>query len=598
MRLDVIWEYDDNSGVYSCRYTLNNISGRKITLRRALPRLVFSPGSYEVVWQSSRWCAENQVHFQPLTGSAIHLCGRDARSSVINTPFCILRDKENGHSVALNLIPRGNWVINIDQDIVHNESPRPVIEAGLSDRDLFMAVEPDGKIELPELLISDVPCDEPGFAGVPVQKYIINRRLPEHLHSPQVVYNSWLYKFTNFDEEQLLSQLDAAKKVGCEVFIVDAGWFGGADWWNHVGNWQERDGKPFNGNMASFADKVRASGLKFGFWMEPERWVENVPARKDHPEWFPEHSLRIDLNCKEAAEFFYNSISENIRKFKAEYIKIDFNASVGYDRSGSEHYNYSLKLDELMFRLHKEFPTLAIENCGSGALRCDLGTDLIYDYAFVSDNAHPFGGLKIRQGTYMRSLPGRTLNWIVTRPAPERYTPLSQNLQVLACTGSSWEECAVFEADFVLNSALTGIPGFTGDLAALAPEIIEKYAFYVKFYKDNRKFFTDSHVYNLTPVGGKLTDDECYTVFQMQDNTSSDSIVFVFSNSASRRAVRRFRLQGVDRDKDYKIEKLFQKDDCPQTVTGAELSDYGLQTNLSESMHIRYTSAIYRVSEK
>ena len=597
IRLDVVWEYDPSSGVYSCCYSLHNISGSQKTLRRALARFVFSPGSYEVVSQTSAWCAENQVHFQTLSGSGIHLRGRDARSSVGNTPFCILQDQESRHSAAFHVLPRGNWVINIDQDIIQNESPRPVLEMGLADRDLFMGISPGEKIELPEILLHRVPQDFPGFAGVPVQKYITKRRLPEELHTPQVVYNSWLYRFTNFDEEQLLCQLDAAASIGCEVFIVDAGWFGGPDWWNHVGNWQEREGKPFYGNMASFADKVRAQGLKFGFWMEPERWVENVPARKAHPEWFPEHSTRIDLTNDEAAEFFYNTIAESVRKFGAEYIKIDFNASIGYDNLGCEHYIYCSRLRELINRLHREFPALAIENCGSGALRCDLDTALIYDHAFVSDNAHPWGGLKIRQGTYMRLLPGRTLNWVVTRPAPERYTPLSGKPQVLACTAASWEECAVFEADFVLNSAMTGIPGFTGDLAALDPEILKMYAERVRFYKENRDFFTGSHLYSLTPVGGKLTGDDSYIVFQMQSCGNSDSLVFVFSNASSRRAVRRFRLQGLDRDRSYKVEKLFTADPESVIVSGAELTDYGLCTKLAESMHIRYASAVYRVRE-
>ena len=43
---------------------------------------------------------------------------------------------------------------------------------------------------------------------------------------PPVIYNTLLYRFASFTVEQLRQQLAAAKKIGCEYFVVDAGWFG------------------------------------------------------------------------------------------------------------------------------------------------------------------------------------------------------------------------------------------------------------------------------------------------------------------------------------------------------------------------------------
>jgi len=595
VKLEYEWRFEPDFGLISCRGSLTNTSGRPVTVRRVLPRWVFSPGDYEVFWQMSRWGAENQLQHQSLRGADLMLHGRPARSTVGSTPFCILRDNETDSAVAFHVLPRGNWTIQVRSDILSNEFPSPVVEAGLSDTDFFITLSPEEKIVLPEVLIQQIPPREVFQCGAPLQRYMIRRCREARLNRPPVVYNSWLYRFTQFTREQLSRELAAAREIGCEVFIVDAGWFGRGDGWNKVGDWREKEGGPFFGNMAAFADEVRAAGLKFGFWMEPERWAAGIPVRKEHPEWFPDHTTRIDLTQPAAAEYFHDVISENVRRFGAEYIKIDFNASVGYDASGAELHGYCTVLQEELKRLKREFPRLVIENCGSGALRCDLATAQIFDLAFVSDNAHPFETLRIRQGAFMRFPPGRILNWIVLRPAPERLTPVSECTQILACAAATWDEAALFDLDYAMLSGLAGVPGFSGELAELAPGIRKKIAEYVRFYKENRDFFVDSHAYLLTPPDSGVTDYENYLAFQMQGNDSADSLVFVFTNASSRRGVRHFRLFGLDAGTRYRVTEPFGSGAGETILTGEELMCCGLKTEIPENQHVRHAAKLYRV---
>jgi len=601
IRFDGKWDFHPDCEIISCRYRIVNTSREILNLRRVLPRWVFTAGNYEVYTQTSRWAGENQGTFQKLNGAELTLKARAARSSVGATPFCMIRDTESSNGIAFHVLPLGNWVIHIHSDIISNEAPVAVIEAGLSDTDLFMALQPGQTLELPEIILQHAPGGEVRNLPVPLHKYLVRKHLPSDLHAPPVVYNGWLYRFTSFTREQLSEQLQAALKIGCEAFVVDAGWFGYDDpGWEKAGDWREKPGPPFYGNMASFADEVRAAGLKFGFWMEPERWALNIPARDEHPEWFPDHSFRIDLTIPAAAEYFYCSIAENVKKFGAEYIKLDFNMSVGYDESGSEMYHYCHTLNLLIRRLRKEFPKLIIENCGSGNLRCDLTTSAFYDLAFSSDNAHPFETLRIRQGSALRLLPMRILNWITMRPAPERYTKVSDNDLVLACTAATWDEASLFNLNFVMLSGLFGVPGFSGDLATLDPQILKKIAVYVRFYKENRELLLNSHIYPLTPPG-PIADYENFLVFQVQSNDNLSSLLFVFSNSSSRRCVRHFRLQGLEPGCRYRAEKLF-----PETVeqagciikTGTELLQFGLEISIEENMHIRHTAALYRISQE
>ena len=590
-----IWQFDLPTGIISCKYSLSNTSRAQFICRRALPRWVFSPGTYGVYSQQNRWGGENQLQYTTLSNAELRFHGKGPRTTVMASPWCILADEENSAAVAFHVIPCGSWVIDIQPEIFSNESPAPCVTAGLGDDDLFMTLAPGECLELPEILVQNVPETDLRKAGAAVQQYIL-KRLPEFLHQVPVLYNSWLYRFTEFSRAQLQEQLAAAREMGCEVFIVDAGWFGkDASWFSAVGDWEEKPGAPFYGNMASFADEVRSAGLKFGFWMEIERFGKDCSARKEHPGWFPEHSGRIDLTQPAAAEYLFNTVSDNIRKFGAEYIKIDFNAALGFDDSGAEFYHYSRAFAGVLERLRKTFPSLIIENCGSGSLRNDLASICLYDHWFVSDNAHPFETLSIRQGAFMRTLPGRCLNWIVTRPAPERRTPVTGDLQVMACSAASWDEAGLFSVDYVMLSGLLGVPGFSGDLAGQAQEVKSKMAEYIRFYKENRGFFVNSHVYLLTPFV-PLKEYENYCVFQMQGEGTDESLVFVFSNGMSRRAVRQFKLCALDAEKSYSVEQLFADKKDPVMVSGETLMQYGLETVLPENQHVRHTAALYRVT--
>ena len=593
------WKFYPEYKIITCRYSVQNLSAESVTLRRALPRIVLSPGSYDVYSQLNRWGNEGVGSFQELNGADFVLQARAGRSSVGSTPFCMIRDTETNNAFALHVVPHGNWMIRIHSEVINNEAPVAVIEAGLSDNDLFMELAPGETLELPEILLQQSPAGKVEDLSAPLQKYLLDHVMPENLIAPPIIYNTWLYRFTDFTHEQLLEQLAAAKKVGCETFIVDAGWFGATTaWWRWVGDWREQPGAPFYGNMKGFADEVRAAGLKFGFWMEPERWVEGIPIREEHPEWFPEYSTRIDLTIPEAAEYFYSVLADNIRKFGAEYIKIDFNASVGYDRSGCEMYHYVSVLHSLMKRLKAEFPKLVIENCGSGALRMDLAVLTQYDQAFISDNANPYETLRIRQGAALRYLSSRILNWIVMQPITEqRLTPVSGNDLVLAAAAATWDECASFNLNYVMLSSMIGIPGFSGDLAAFSPEMLEKIAKYVKFYKENRKLFETSVAYTLT-APGPIIDFEKFIAWQIQSRDQETSFLFVFSNTNSHRSNRNFCLKGLDADAVYKVEKLFPENEENEvlTLSGKELMEYGMEADLEDHQHIRHAAVLYKVS--
>jgi len=108
--------------------------------------------------------------------------------------------------------------------------------------------------------------------------------------------------------------------LGCEVFVVDAGWYGAGDgdWGAQTGDWRERPKDAFCARMGEFADEVRAAGLGFDLWMEPERFGSQAPLRAKHPEWFIPvgTEARLDLTKPPAWRWLRGEIARLVETYR------------------------------------------------------------------------------------------------------------------------------------------------------------------------------------------------------------------------------------------------------------------------------------------
>jgi alpha-galactosidase len=109
-----------------------------------------------------------------------------------------------------------------------------------------------------------MPPKEPDFCAYKLHQYYVRKIDPSPFDAPPVAYNTWFFEFPILDTARLREQLAAAKAIGCEVFVVDAGWYGRstAEAWNDQGDWREKTDYAFHGQMRAFADEV------------PRRWPE------------------------------------------------------------------------------------------------------------------------------------------------------------------------------------------------------------------------------------------------------------------------------------------------------------------------------------
>lgn len=299
-----------------------------------------------------------------------------------------------------------------------------------------------------------------------------------------VLLNSWEANYFSFDEERVLSLARSGKELGIELFVLDDGWFGSrTDDTKGLGDWEPNRDR-FPQGLGVFADKIRALGLMFGIWMEPEMvnpdsdlyrahpdWIISVPGRKPLP---CRHQYILDLARKDVREYIYQSVASVIDSSGAGYVKWDMNRTISDLCSsvcppGELMHRYILGLYEILARLKKNYPEVLFEGCASGGNRFDLGMLLFMPQIWASDNTDLLDRVAIEEGTLM-GYPQSTLGAHVSA------SPGHQSLRVS-------------RIDSRFNIAAFGAFGYELDLLSLSEGDKNAIRKQIGFYKKYRKVF-------------------------------------------------------------------------------------------------------------
>lgn len=112
-----------------------------------------------------------------------------------------------------------------------------------------------------------------GFGGITdcFGRYVNEALIPPYWKNrPRpIVYNSWEGCMFDFTEAKLLRLGKLAKQLGCELFVLDDGWFGKRDSdTSSLGDYSVNAKKLPNG-LKGLGEKLNAMGLQFGLWFEP-----------------------------------------------------------------------------------------------------------------------------------------------------------------------------------------------------------------------------------------------------------------------------------------------------------------------------------------
>jgi len=263
-----------------------------------------------------------------------------------------------------------------------------------------------------------------------------------------VVYNSW--EATHFDvtADGQAALAEIAAGLGVETFVVDDGWFTGrADDRGGLGDWTP-DPATFPDGFAAFAERIRATGMTFGLWVEPE--MVNPPSAlyAAHPDWVYRadgrpmttirHQYLLNLGRPDVFAFVRDTLAGLLRAYPIGYLKWDFNrprteaGGIG-DVDGAHVANLYRILDHL----RAAFPDVVVEGCAAGGARVDLAMAARADVVWPSDNTAPMDRLRIQHGFLLAHAPHLMSSWVTDATGMFDDRPRSLDFRfVLAAAGS------------------------------------------------------------------------------------------------------------------------------------------------------------------
>ena len=238
-----------------------------------------------------------------------------------------------------------------------------------------------------------------------------------------------------------MKQVKRAGELGLEYFVIDAGWFGPkGDWGSTRGDWKERPDGWLGGRLADISKAVRASGMKFGLWIEAETAAGNSEVMQKHPEYFcVQHGAKfLDFTRADARGHLHAAIDDLVKKYGIEFIKFDFNADAKIDDLGRDHIDdfgkdfadYNAGYRQFLREVRARHPGIYLGGCASGGLMMDLGWARDFDSFWLSDNQSPIYGLRIAKETMLRLPPRKIERWITARSA----TGLQPPARTSACS--------------------------------------------------------------------------------------------------------------------------------------------------------------------
>ena len=392
-----------------------------LTVTRAYSLCLDLPDSdWDLVTLSGAWGRERFVERRALVPGEQGVSSRNGASSHQASPFMALARRSAtesaGEVIGASLVYSGNFVSGVS--VGQFSTARALL--GINDRDFAWRLTPGEALQTPEAVLV---YSAGGLGGMSRE---FHRLWRDHLLPPRwarrkrpVLLNSWEAAYFDFDADKLLSIAAAAADAGVELFVVDDGWFGRRDDdTTSLGDWTA-DLRKLPGGLGALADGVRALGMGFGIWMEPEMISPDSDLYRAHPDWClripgredieSRHQLVLDLSRPEVQDHVVESVSRTLRESGAAYLKWDMNrnftnigsAALPPERQKELPHRYILGLYLALARVTAAFPDVLIEGCSGGGGRFDAGMLYYVPQFWCSDDTDALCRLSIQHGTTM-----------------------------------------------------------------------------------------------------------------------------------------------------------------------------------------------------
>ena len=459
------------------RAVLENTGEKPVELHKLMSFSMDIPGSYTMTTFHGGWAAEMQRCDTVVGESRVVNESRTGASSNQHNPGFLLSEadatEDAGKVYGFNLIYSGNHYSAAQR----SQQGFTRVMQGISPANFCCTLQRGEKFETPEAVLC---YSGAGFGGLSLRmhRFVLDHVVPEYWRNKErpVLYNSWEGCMFDFNQARLVDLAHRAKNLGCELFVLDDGWFGTRN--NDLaglGDYNVNTKKLPQG-LTGLANKINKIGMEFGLWFEPESVNEDSDLYRAHPDWtltddFPtiygRHQLLLDLTKPEVRDYIVENVSRVLDSANITYVKWDMNRhSVAV---GAKAHEYILGLYDVLRRIFEPRPQILLESCSSGGNRFDLGMLCFGPQVWCSDNTDPISRLDI-QGNLSYLYPQSTFGAHVSA------APHAQTLRATPLTTRG-------------NVSFFGCLGYELDLKHLVSVEIQEIKHQIELYKTYRRLF-------------------------------------------------------------------------------------------------------------
>jgi len=466
---DVILRWTEFTGTEELR--LERLDSAAVTVPVAGPaRLTYLAG---------QWSQEFQRHQLDLARGTFTMGSLQGAPGHAYAPWLAVQDGEAEAAYGIALEWPGNWHITAEAE----PGGTVRVRAGRVPHEGAVVLAPGKTLTTPRLACAFSPD---GLDGLSRVWHRYERHLAgERIHRPRkVLYNSW--EATGFDVDAA-GQLELAKQaadIGAELFVVDDGWFTGrGDDTGGLGDWYP-DPAAFPQGFGAFVEDIRALGLDFGLWVEPEAVSPTSRLYAEHPEWayridgrptrLVRNQLLLDLGRTDVQDFVIGTLDRLLTDHAVSYLKWDMNrppTERGRPGAGpaerldldAEHVAGYLRV---LDHLRSAHPHVTVEGCAGGGGRVEHATLARTDVVWPSDNTAPLDRLSVQYGFLHAHAPHVMSSWVTD--APGVFDPRPRSLA------------------FRFVNAMCGVLGIGADLRAWTPKERAEAAGWIARYKKVR----------------------------------------------------------------------------------------------------------------
>lgn len=515
------------------RTVLTNTGDKPLRLNKLMSSCVDLPGSYTMATFNGGWIAEMRRCDTPVGASKVVNESLTGSSSNRHNPGFLLYEpgatEDAGTVYGFNLIYSGNHYAAAQQSL---QGLTRVMQ-GINDSNFSRELPPGECFETPEAVL----CHSgKGFGGLPanMHAFVTDHIIPPHWRGRlrPVLYNSWEGCTFDFSQRRLLSLANRAKALGCELFVLDDGWFAGRD--------NDRAGlgdytvnrKKLPEGLEGLSRHLKDKGLSFGLWFEPESVNPDSDLYRAHPDWaltdgfqpvLGRNQLLLDLTKPEVRDYIVENVSRILDSAGISYVKWDMNRhSVAL---GAKAHDFILGMYDVLRRIFAPRPDILLESCSSGGNRFDLGMLCFSPQIWASDNTDPIERLTIQN----------SISYLYPQSTVGAHVSAAPHAQTLRNTPLNTRG----------NVAFFGCLGYELDLRTLLPVEIKEIQGQIAFYKRYREVFQFG-TFRRTELGWQVSDGK----------VTLAGVFHRLVNAAP--GYERLRVKGLKPETDYRVTSLAQ----------------------------------------